>query len=169
MEPKPPGRWDPVEGQTKTGDIPSNFSPGVIPVLAQILTAAVHQRLSHSAVLSRETVHIKGAWDLDMGWGCGYRNALMAISALLIARPGYRRLFSRDTNGADPGVRRLQGWIEEAWGNGYDRTGRNQLKGKVLGTRKWIGASGKWSFAVEIQLTSLSPDLYAMFTSKAVP
>ena len=77
----------------------------------------------------------------------------MALSSLLICQPAYRGLFSRGVSGADPGVRRLQGWIEEAWGNGYDADGRRQLKGKVLGTRKWIGTS----------------DLYAMFSFKGIP
>lgn len=145
--------WDPIDGPLNRSDILSNYSPGIIPVLAQILTSAVHQRITRSAVLSRPLVHIKGAWDFDMGWGCGYRNALMALSALLVSQPAYRLLFSREIIGSDPGVRRIQGWIEEGWGNGYDRVGRGQLKGKVLGTRKWIGTS----------------DLYAMFSARGIP
>ena len=90
---------------------------------------------------------------LTKGWGCGYRNALMALSSLLAACPEYRPAFSRDRNGADPGVRRLQGWIEEAWGAGHDPPGRAHFRGKVLGTRKWIGTS----------------DLYAMYTYKGIP
>lgn len=122
-------------------------------MLTRILAAAVQQRLTRSVVLSRPAVHIKGVWGFDMGWGCGYRNALMTLSALLLSQPAYRLVFSRNINGADPGVRRMQGWIEQAWGNGYDRVGRGQLKGKVLGTRKWIGTS----------------DLYAMLSAKAIP
>jgi len=136
-----------------SSDIPSNVSPGIAPVLAQILNTAVQQRFTRSAVLCVAAVHIKGVWGFDMTWGCGYRNALMALSSLLISQPGYRLLLSREINGSDPGVRRMQGWIEQAWGNGFDRVGRGELKGKVLGTRKWIGTS----------------ELWAMFRSKNIP
>jgi hypothetical protein len=77
----------------------------------------------------------------------------MLISALMVHDSSHRRLFERDVQGADPGVRRVQGWIEEAWGAGYDREGCGQLRGKVLGTRKWIGTS----------------DLYSMFSYLGVP
>ncbi|WWD19554.1 hypothetical protein CI109_104015 [Kwoniella shandongensis] len=144
--------WDPISGTTKASDVPNNFSPGVVSVLASTLRNAAHQSITRRAVLSRDTVHIKGVWAFDMGWGCGYRNALMCLSALL-SIPAYRPLFAREHNGAEPGVRRVQGWLEEAWKEGYDPEGRAQLKGKVLGTRKWIGPS----------------DLYAMFTYKGIP
>lgn len=42
----------------------------------------------------------------------------MALSALLDAVPDYRPLFSAQVNGCLPGVRRVQGWIEEAWEQG---------------------------------------------------
>jgi hypothetical protein len=76
------------------------------------------------------------------GWGCGYRNALMAITALLQAKPSYRPPFSENDNGSNPGVRRVQGWIEEAWMNDFDPHGKKHFKGTLLGKRKWIGTSG---------------------------
>ena len=145
-------RWDPVDGRNVT-DIPSNFSPEVIPVLQHLLTSSVSRDMTRHAILSRHVTAIKGVWGFDMGWGCGHRNALMAISALLMIAPEWRKAFSRDSNGADPGVRRVQGWIEEAWAEGFDSEGSEQLRGKALGTKKWIGTT----------------DLYAMFTSKGVP
>ncbi|ORY26720.1 peptidase family C78-domain-containing protein [Naematelia encephala] len=145
--------WDPVSDSTKPNDIPSNFSPGIIPVLRDLLLRSHSHRITREAVICSDTVHIKGIWKFDLGWGCGYRNALMAISALVLANADYRPVFSKEANGADPGVRRVQGWIEEAWHQGFDTMGRDQLKGKILGTRKWIGTS----------------DLYAMFTSKGIP
>lgn len=66
----------------------------------------------------------------------------MAISAMSMHDGSVHRIFSKETNGVDPGIRRIQGWIEEAWAAGYDIEGRDQLKGKLLGTRKWIGATG---------------------------
>ncbi|OCF77214.1 hypothetical protein I204_01199 [Kwoniella mangroviensis CBS 8886] len=142
--------WDPISGSM--ADIPSNFSPGVIPILAQTLRRAYHLGITRQAVLCRDTTHIKGIWKFDMGWGCGYRNAMMSISSLL-SIPAYQPVFDRQNNGAEPGVRRVQGWIQEAWEEGYDPEGKKQLKGKILGTRKWIGPS----------------DLYAMFTYKGIP
>jgi hypothetical protein len=77
-----------------------------------------------------------------IGWGCGYRNALMAITALIQSKPAYRQPFSENDNGSNPGVRRIQGWIEEAWMNGFDPHGKKHFKGTLLGRRKWIGTSG---------------------------
>nr|XP_018260977.1 uncharacterized protein I303_06694 [Kwoniella dejecticola CBS 10117]OBR83135.1 hypothetical protein I303_06694 [Kwoniella dejecticola CBS 10117] len=142
--------WDPIHGPIK--EIPSNFSPGVIPVLAQTLRKASQKGITRRAVLCRDITHIKGIWKFDMGWGCGYRNCLMSLSSLL-SIPTYQTIFDRQSNGAQPGVRRVQGWIREAWEEGFDPEGRKQLKGKILGTRKWIGPS----------------DLYAMFSYKGIP
>jgi hypothetical protein len=50
---------------------------------------------------------------------------------------------------ADPGVRSLQQWIEEAWRSGFDPTGREQLKGKLSGSQKWIGTAGERSGSPE--------------------
>jgi hypothetical protein len=69
----------------------------------------------------------------------------MAISALLQARPAYRQAFSVTENGSEPGVRRVQGWIEEAWNHGFDTHGQEHFRGKLLGTSRWIGTSGTFS------------------------
>lgn len=94
----------------------------------------------------------------------------MAITSLIQSKAAYRPPFSENENGSNPGVRRIQGWIEEAWAQGYDPEGKKHFKGKLLGSKKWIGTSGtppvraqggaKW-------LTEL--DLYAMFTYKGIP
>lgn len=77
----------------------------------------------------------------------------MLISSILLHSPSLAPLFSRENNGADPGVRRLQGWLDEAWANGFDPVGKAHFSGKVLGGRKWIGTG----------------DLYAFFSYKGVP
>lgn len=46
----------------------------------------------------------------------------------------------------DPGVRAIQAWIEEAWRAGFDLAGKEQLKGKLVGTKKWIGTTGELGF-----------------------
>ena len=140
--------------------LPSNFAPGVIPVLHQILQRSSAKGHTRHAVLSRDVVFIKASLTFDIGglllcysldlvsklttvgWGCGYRNALMAITSLVQAKPAYRKAFSINENGSDPGVRRIQGWIEEAWAVGFDPEGKQHFKGKMLGTHKWIGTSG---------------------------
>lgn len=78
----------------------------------------------------------------------------MAIAALRLA--GCEGAWEK----TDPGVRTIQQWIEDAWRAGFDPHGKQQLKGKLVGTSKWIGTSGKL-FRCLIQLT---PDLYAMFS-----
>ncbi|WOO79237.1 Ubiquitin carboxyl-terminal hydrolase ZUFSP [Vanrija pseudolonga] len=137
--------WDPIRGGVKHGNVPSNFSPGLIPVLRDMLLKDVSKRQIRSAVLASGGVHIKSNWTFDGTWGCGYRNAEMVISAL-VSEPPYREVFP------NPGVRAIQSWIEDAWRAGYDPEGRFQLQDKLLGTRKWIGTS----------------DLYAMFSARGV-
>ena len=72
----------------------------------------------------------------------------MAITALLQAKPSYRPPFSENDNGSNPGVRRIQGWIEEAWMNDFDPHGKKHFKGTLLGRRKWIGTSGMYPTVV---------------------
>lgn len=76
-----------------------------------------------------------------VAWGCGYRNAEMAIASLLLLPDSpYASLFAKK---GDPGVRAIQDWIDEAWRAGYDPQGRAQLKGQIVGTSKWVGPTGR--------------------------
>ncbi|KAG8865207.1 hypothetical protein FRB96_000097 [Tulasnella sp. 330] len=52
-----------------------------------------------------------------------------------------------------PGVRNLQRWIEEAWSEGYDKIGAEQLRHRLYGTSKWIGTG----------------EIYVAFTYKGIP
>lgn len=85
----------------------------------------------------------------DSGWGCGYRNLQMLLSALL-RNPQYAdRLLNlcpstsstSDSSIKVPSISRLQSTIEEAWKMGFDEQGCEQLGGKLSGTCKWIGAT----------------------------
>ncbi|XP_063985146.1 zinc finger-containing ubiquitin peptidase 1-like isoform X3 [Diachasmimorpha longicaudata] len=88
----------------------------------------------------------------DKGWGCGYRNIQMMISSLL-QHTGYNELVYRawssvGNTGSDnplrssmPSISRLQRMIEWAWAQGFDVQGAEQLGGKLVNTRKWIGAT----------------------------
>ncbi|KAH9981503.1 peptidase family C78-domain-containing protein [Lactifluus volemus] len=120
---------------------PHNYTPGLIPLLRKILSSSVEKGVTRRAVLCYErAVHIyRELWDL--GWGCGYRNFMMACAALMDQhiQPAYSSLLGTPTL---PGVRNLQALIEEAWEHGYDREGAQSLKGKLVGRRKWIGTAG---------------------------
>jgi len=83
----------------------------------------------------------------DKGWGCGFRNLQMMLSYLL-SRTQYResivdRVFkNKNLEGAGvPSIPRLQEVLEAAWQEGFDTAGCEQLGGKIVNTRKWIGAT----------------------------
>lgn len=54
-------RWDPVTGRLDAGSVPPNFSPGVMPVMRQLIA----QDRKCNGVTVRQAVHIKGAWGFD--------------------------------------------------------------------------------------------------------
>lgn len=82
----------------------------------------------------------------DRGWGCGYRNIQMIISSLL-THTGYNerlyRLWQKEKppRSSVPSISRLQSLIEQAWSQGFDIQGSEQLGCKLVNTRKWIGAT----------------------------
>ncbi|XP_022292437.2 uncharacterized protein LOC111103444 [Crassostrea virginica] len=75
----------------------------------------------------------------DKGWGCGYRNFQMLLSALA-ASPTYSKILF---NGKPviPSIPKIQQLIEAAWAKGFDQQGKEQLGNKVTSTTKWIGAT----------------------------
>ncbi|KIJ29290.1 hypothetical protein M422DRAFT_235323 [Sphaerobolus stellatus SS14] len=133
--------------------VPYNFTPGLIPVLRRALIKTHAKGQTMRAVLCHSgTTHVATErWDI--GWGCGYRNFLMACTALMNQQfqPMYFPLL--DDSKKPPGVRNLQYWIEDAWADGFDREGASQLKHKLIGTKKWIGAA----------------ELYVAFTYRGLP
>ncbi|XP_066140266.1 zinc finger-containing ubiquitin peptidase 1-like isoform X1 [Euwallacea fornicatus] len=82
----------------------------------------------------------------DKGWGCGYRNIQMAISSLL-THTGYNeklyKLWQKEKppRSSVPSISRLQSLIEQAWSQGFDIQGSEQLGCRLVNTRKWIGAT----------------------------
>ncbi|KAF8604518.1 DUF1671-domain-containing protein [Ceratobasidium sp. AG-I] len=126
------------------------ITPGIIPILERALVKSG----SRGGALCTPLVVHYGTELWDLGWGCGYRNFLMACSALAAQslRPEYRGLLMNDARGP-PGVRNLQVWIEDAWRRGYDAQGAAQLRNRLVGTRKWIGTA----------------ELYVAFTSRGIP
>lgn len=106
----------------------------------------------------------------DRGWGCGYRNLQMLLSALHRLetfgsvlqgrRPPSWALWCRcevlnqsgrcPPGGTVPSIPQLQRMIEGAWREGLDPQGASHFKQRLLGTRAWIGATEVFSL-----LTSL--------------
>jgi zinc finger-containing ubiquitin peptidase 1 len=77
----------------------------------------------------------------DRGWGCGYRNFQMMISNLL-QNPMYNEVLKTAMGSTTmPSISRLQKMIENAWQDGFDEQGKEQLGCKLHNTRKWIGAT----------------------------
>ncbi|XP_063888788.1 zinc finger-containing ubiquitin peptidase 1-like isoform X2 [Scylla paramamosain] len=85
------------------------------------------------------TVDHYGSTYGDRGWGCGYRNIQMLLSSLQHHTGYYARLFSGPN--MMPSISQIQKLIEQAWRNGFDLQGCEQLGGKLSNTRKWIGAT----------------------------
>lgn len=118
---------------------PANYTPGVLSILKEGLKKSNLKGYTDRAVLCYErTPHI--APTFDRSWGCGYRNFLMACAALMDQQiqPSYLGCLDRPMS---PGVNNLQQWIEDAWEQGYDKIGAEQLKNKLVGTEKFIGTA----------------------------
>ncbi|KAI0340493.1 DUF1671-domain-containing protein [Trametopsis cervina] len=146
---------------------PPNFTPGLIPLLKKSLTKSHSKGATQKAYLcSAAAVHIATeSW--DRSWGCGYLNFLMSCTALMDQgqQPSYSRLLELPS---PPGVRRLQRLIEQAWEEGYDEEGAQQLNHRLLGTNKWIGTAelyvalsyrGVPSRLVDFELNKRGPEL----------
>ncbi|KAH3738294.1 zinc finger-containing ubiquitin peptidase 1-like [Dreissena polymorpha] len=82
--------------------------------------------------------HYAGSYG-DTGWGCGYRNFQMLLSALM-TEPTYCKVLFNDKP-VMPSIPKIQRLIEGAWEKGFDKQGCDQLGGRVFNTEKWIGAT----------------------------
>ena len=151
------------------------ITPNLIPQLSLLLNRAFssNSAATRSAVLCNSNACHFRSQPSDFGWGCGYRNAQMVISALRHVNQ-YRHIFigrtvdqhsddvgnsgSRSTNGAKrkdsptlhtfaaniggiPSIPDLQEIAEKAWSAGFDPEGFKHFKGKLVGSRRWIGTS----------------------------
>ena len=104
---------------------------------------------SLTTLLATSTDHYGSSYG-DKGWGCGYRNLQMLLSNLF-GRPEYSEVLSSSlainkNNPSMPSISKLQRIIEAAWQAGFDRMGCEQLGGRLLNTRKWIGATEIFTF-----------------------
>ena len=96
-----------------------------------------------TALLAAPTDHFTSGWG-DRGWGCGYRNLQMVLSCL-VRQPGPRAALASRLGPGMPSIPSLQAAIEAAWRDGFDQAGREQLGGRLLNTRKWIGSTEVWA------------------------
>ncbi|KAH7107726.1 peptidase family C78-domain-containing protein [Auriculariales sp. MPI-PUGE-AT-0066] len=130
---------------------PDSFTAGLIPLLKTALEKTHAKSTTRQAFLCSDLVCHVATERWDMGWGCGYRNFLMACTALMAQQqqPEYAKLLSEPYQ---PGVRNLQRWIQQAWADGFDEEGKRELK-HLVGTRRWIGTG----------------ELFTAFTYRGVP
>ena len=91
-------------------------------------------------VLSGYVDHFQSIKSEDMGWGCGWRNIQMVSSHLLKERPEAREVLFGGS-GYVPEIGSLQRWLEVAWQRGFDLVGSNYFKGKIYGSKNWIGTT----------------------------
>lgn len=126
----------------------------LIPLLEKCLRSGIEKKTSfalssfieHYSQRQISETNLKGDT-----WTCGYRNILMMLSSLSLSP--YHAPFSEYSLD----VFSIQKIIEQAWKSGFDSEvkcrryidllfyalqGRNQLNGKLIGTNKWIGATG---------------------------
>ncbi|GHJ86672.1 hypothetical protein NliqN6_3074 [Naganishia liquefaciens] len=130
--------WMPTDDINK---LPKNISPGLVPILHQALQSTAKRPGTRKAVLCRPTVcHIKSVRGFDNGWGCGYRNYLMCLTAL------ESELESSLSEGR-PSIRALQRWMKDAWEAGYDPEGYRHFRGVIVNTQKWIGTADLYALA----------------------
>ncbi|ROT74958.1 Zinc finger with UFM1-specific peptidase domain protein [Penaeus vannamei] len=110
-------------------------SKGLLGAIKAVSESSNNVRGAHFCT----TVDHYGSTYGDRGWGCGYRNIQMLFSSLQHHTGYYSRLFSGPN--VMPSISQLQRLIEQAWRNGFDPQGCEQLGGKLWNTRKWIGAT----------------------------
>ncbi|KAI0797845.1 peptidase family C78-domain-containing protein [Abortiporus biennis] len=142
------GLWHPAKGPSP----PDNCTPGFIPLLKKSLIRSHARGWTQKAYLCHESAVLMKVESWDRGWGCGYRNFLMACASLCTQQqqPVYFALLEEPI---PPGVRNLQRWIESAWDLGFDEEGASQLNHKLIGTSKWIGTA----------------ELFVAFISRGIP
>ncbi|KAH9221152.1 peptidase family C78-domain-containing protein [Leptodontidium sp. 2 PMI_412] len=128
------------DGKMRKVKICPNMTAGIVPVLEQLLNQDEQvdfayfcdPAVKHVSKLRRE------------GGFCGYRNIQMLCSYIIGAESQGSECFDKKI----PSIFQIQDYIENAWDQGINSTGRIETGG-IRGTRKYIG----------------TPDAQAMFCS----
>lgn len=100
-----------------------------------------------------------GTSPADTGFGCGYRNIQMLISALKCHEPYRKCLFGTGAVQV-PSIPKIQKLIEDAWQKGFDEVGRKQLNGTLCNSRKWIGATEATCFLASFRIKAKIIDFW---------
>jgi len=133
-----------AESERSGVDDGSSVTPRVTNIIRGQSDASHGVVVSH---LASRTDHFAATFG-DKGWGCGFRNLQMLLSCLLNTTQ-YRETVAIRLAGNKnlvgmvgmPSIPQLQKVIEDAWRAGFDQAGCEQLGGKLVNTRKWIGAT----------------------------
>ncbi|KAJ7445762.1 peptidase family C78-domain-containing protein [Mycena galericulata] len=125
------GVWQEKDGDkfwypAHSSNPPPNFTPGLIPLLRTHLNKSHSAGNTRRAVLCYDRAVLVNREVWDAGWGCGYRNFMMACTSLMDQQ--FQPMYFPSQ------------WIEDAWGAGFDPEGAGELK-NLVGTKKWIGTS----------------------------
>ncbi|KAI7864827.1 peptidase family C78-domain-containing protein [Spinellus fusiger] len=91
---------------------------------------------------SHHTDHI-ATGNMDLGWGCGYRNCQILMSFLEQQQEQGEPVLKHTIHIA--GLQRL---LEHAWSHGFDTQGALQLDHQMYGTNKWIGTTDVFTILV---------------------
>lgn len=60
-------------------------------------------------------------------------------------------------------------FTKHLFAKGFDEEGAGQLKGKLVGTTKWIGTAGEHQLIVLHCAPDVSAELYVAFTCRGIP
>ncbi|OLL24924.1 Zinc finger with UFM1-specific peptidase domain protein [Neolecta irregularis DAH-3] len=116
------------------------------------------------AVLVDSSTEFIGSQRADLGWGCAYRNMMMLMSYIRKKRSNeyHCALGNRNVD-----IYTLQMAIEQGWNRGLDPEGRVQLRGRLTGTKKWIGPTEVW-VALTSTVVDFGPTQDAFTTQNAL-
>ncbi|KAF9099774.1 hypothetical protein BGX27_000532 [Mortierella sp. AM989] len=128
-------------------------TPGLITKAKMLLNISKAQGITKQAYLADPSVVFIQGDKSDRGWGCGYRNLQMMLSYVVNHTSTHedkeyrknRTAEARSLSNPIPTIAELQQQLDFAWKNGFDPQGAKQLKGEIIGTKKWIGTTDVWS------------------------
>ncbi|XP_055020239.1 zinc finger-containing ubiquitin peptidase 1 isoform X2 [Boleophthalmus pectinirostris] len=157
------GLMDPAEFHSKRAEMMEALATGQDD--GQTRTQGVLKVLSeHYQSEARDCAHVWLCADTDhfcssegdRGWGCGYRNFQMLLSSLLRLEE-YAAVLPDMTV---PSIPRVQGLIQEAWGEGLDPRGASHFNNRLQGTRAWIGATEIYSLLTSLHVRARIVDFH---------
>jgi hypothetical protein len=119
-------------------ETPTPVEEGIMPLLRRCLAASPEG--ARFVVVAGTMEHYESKQDVDLGWGCGWRNIQMLASYLISEDPDVRdSLFGGA--GFVPDIPALQQWLEIAWAKGFDLPGGKYFDWNIKNTNKWIGTT----------------------------